>query len=718
MTLTFETSLPVQPGPAPDDFVLPKKYTKGKANRGPRLGDDVWDLRPFLPRTTRRGRVNFLVFDEGLQRRTAQQYAFAVLRETPGNQRWPVKPTTLPQEIHTLRRVWANLRTVGIERLQDVRREHLEALLPLMRRSGPNMVEDQVTTLKRLAEFGPFLSYDRLTLRPWPYRTARQISGLANHHENSTPRIPEEIMRPFLAAAVFYVRYASGDILAARDDLARMAETTKAEPVPAPFGRDGSPTRAKIERFIAHRRAEGRGLPALPLERVHTVPGATVIDGVVQAPNLAMIRHLTGTRHLHHLRHLLTEAGNELGWEQGGLPTPRTPWPATGRPWRAEFSPTSVNAETVHLRVACWIVIAYLSGMRDMEVRELGRDCAIKEIGADGRTRYKIRGRVYKNRKMSGDEADWVVLDIVHEAVEVLKLINDDPTHLFGYRLPSDYVLLSNMPRRLKNFRDHLNALFSTPEESYIPALAAEDLGLNTESEPANSDESDEEQNEDPLAWAFDTRQFRRTLAWHIANQPFGVVAGTRQYKHASHAIFEGYAGTSASGFADEVAADKAVALLDYVEDLYHDWNEGGRSASGAVKRVEAEFDRIRAELGDLPGAVASPERLRTMLRHLTRTLHPGALNDCFHHAETAVCGKRAKNVRQPLPMLNMCLSCPNSRRSAVHIPRMRLTRDLAHEEFKDIRGVPVLQEAAIREFETTLDAMIAELHAEEGSPL
>ncbi len=128
-----------------------------------------------------------------------------------------------------------------------------------------------------------------------------------------------------------------------------------------------------------------------------------------------------------------------------------------------------MNAETVHLRVACWIVIAYLSGLRDMEVRELGRDCAITEIGADGRSRYKIRGRVYKNRKLSGDEADWVVLDIVHEAVEVLKHINDDPTHLFGYRLPSDYVLLSNMPLRLRNFRDHLNGLFSTPEEPYIP---------------------------------------------------------------------------------------------------------------------------------------------------------------------------------------------------------------------------------------------------------
>ncbi|MFB7268684.1 hypothetical protein ACFCXH_42115, partial [Streptomyces nojiriensis] len=386
--------------------------------------------------------------------------------------------------IHTLARVWKHLRAIRVDRLQDVRREHLEALLPLLRPSGPNMVEDQVTTLKRLAEFGPYLSYDRLTLRPWPYRTARQISGLTNSDENTTPRIPEEIMRPILAAAIFYVQYVSRDLLAARADLASLMEAAKAEPQPLPFGRSGNPTREKVERFITQRRAEGRGLPALPPEHIHTVPGVTVVDGVVQAPNMAMIRHLSGTRSIHHLRHLLVAAGNELGWEQGGLPTARALWPATGRPWRDELSATSVNAEIVHLRVACWVVIAYLSGMRDMEVRELGRDCAFTEVGADGRTRYKIRGRVYKNRRLSGDEADWVVLGVVHEAVEVLRLINDDPTHLFGYRQPSGYALLSTMPLRLNNFRDHLNALFSTVEGPYIPPLAQEDLGLGAEAEP------------------------------------------------------------------------------------------------------------------------------------------------------------------------------------------------------------------------------------------
>jgi hypothetical protein len=206
-----------------------------------------------------------------------------------------------------------------------------------------------------------------------------------------------------------------------------------------------------------------------------------------------------------------------------------------------------------------------------------------------------------------------------------------------------------------------------------------------------------------------------RTLAWHIAHQPFGVVAGVRQYKHAAITMFEGYAGTSASGFADEVAAEEAVAKLDYVEDLYHDWNEGGPSAGGAAQRFEAEFDRIRNELGDLPGAVASPSRLRTLLRHLTRTLHPGVLNDCFYQAETAVCRKRAKPLGRPVPMLDMCMGCPNSRRSTVHAPRLERARDMAQAELTDTDGLPPLQQLAITEHLATLTRLIAEIHHEEA---
>jgi hypothetical protein len=66
----------------------------------------------------------------------------------------------------------------------------------------------------------------------------------------------------------------------------------------------------------------------------------------------------------------------------------------------------------------------------------------------------------------------------------------------------------------------------------------------------------------DGAPWTFNTRQFRRTLAWHIAHQPFGVVAGAKQYKHAAIAMFEAYAGTSTSGFAAEVASEEPAANI------------------------------------------------------------------------------------------------------------------------------------------------------------
>ncbi|MEU6032049.1 hypothetical protein ABZ825_34450 [Streptomyces tauricus] len=117
------------------------------------------------------------------------------------------------------------------------------------------------------------------------------------------------------------------------------------------------------------------------------------------------------------------------------------------------------------------------------------------------------------------------------------------------------------------------------------------------------------------------------------------------------------------------------------------------------------------------PDPVASPERLRAALRHLTRTLHPGILNDCFHHAETAVCGKRAKSLGRPLPMLSACLACPNARRSSLHLPGMARACDLAAEEFARTDGVPTFQRIAIEEHLSTLTQLIVELRDEEGMP-
>lgn len=671
-------------------YVLPEHLTTTETGRGPRFDDDVWDFRAFLPRTTKRVYVDFAALGDPVTVLMAKQFLYSRLnRSVPAGRRAgrrrPMKATSVVGEFEKLRLTLTALRTLGAHRLADVTQEHLDAVVAQWRSSvGPATVADRVNVVQHLAAHGAFLTVDRLTFLPWRGRPAKRVAALTRQEENSTPRIPEPIMSPLLRAAVFYIQVASHDILAALAEVSAL-EAARADRSRA-SRRDAA---ARIQAFVDQRRLQGRGIPALASAQTHAIGNAPVVDGVVQAPNRNLIQLMTGLRSVPHLRELFWKAGAELGYEEGGLDTTMSIWPDTGLPWRSRLGPETLRQEVQFLRTACWLTCAYLSGMRDAEVRELGRDCTFTAPGEDGRVRHKLRGRVFKGRQLSGDEAEWVVLPLVHEAVAILLRLNDDPTHLFGYLNGGAHCLIAEIPTRLGLFQQHVNELISTPEALFIPP-----------------------DGESP--WSYDTRQFRRTLAWHIAHQPFGVVAGTKQYQQAKTTVFEGYAGTSASGFAAEVAAEEAVAMLDYLEDLYRDWNDGARSGGGAAARINAEFERIRHELGDLPGLVSDETRLRTMLKHLTKTLHPGVLNDCFFNAATAVCVKRAKPLGRPMPQHNMCLRCPNARRSTVHLPRLTIARDQA-EAFHAARradraAIPALQETAITNYLTELNQVIAEI--------
>src|SRR3546814_12643341 len=78
--------------------------------------------------------------------------------------------------------------------------------------------------------------------------------------------------------------------------------------------------------------------------------------------------------------------------------------------------------------------------------------------------------------------------------------------------------------------------------------------------------------------------QFRRTIAWHIANRPFGTIAGMIQYKHASVAAFEGYAGSSRSGFRGEIEAQRALGQIDDILVYFAERQSGARLGGPAAK--------------------------------------------------------------------------------------------------------------------------------------
>jgi hypothetical protein len=657
---------------SPGAFVLPARITEGRSGDGPRFADDVWDVTAFVPWTTRSSRIDFTAIADPGQRRTAKEFLYSrINRAIPvgGVTARPMKITNLPGEFHEVRAILADLAAAGAPRLADVTPALLTGVLARWRTSAV-AAAGKAGVVRHMAAHGPFLT-DKLTFMPWLGRTANQVAGRMPLQENTTPRIPEDVIAPLLKAAVFYVCTAAGDLLAAKAELAGLHAAIAGTP-----RLSAGQARARLEAFVEARSRKGRGMPS----RQNSGPA-------VRQPNRKLICLLAGIpSSADYHREYLDDAARRIGFEDGGLNTPRSQGPGTGRPWRPGLDASSLDQELHHLRTACWIVIAYLSGMRDPEVRELAPACAVTEPVSDGRIRRKLRGRVFKGRKLSGDQADWVVLGIVHDAVAVLRQVNDHPTHLFGWDRGGKKELMRDVPSRVNRFAAHCNQLWSAPGRPFIP-------------------------DADGSPWAFDARQFRRSLAWHIAHQPFGVVAGARQYQHAKVAVFEGYAGTSQSGFAAEVEAEQNIARLDYLEDLYRDWNTGGPAGGGAARRIDAEFSRIRADLADLPGTIASPARLRTMLQHLSITLHPGVLGDCFFQPATAACLKRAApaGTGRPLPMLNSCLSCPNARRTPAHQPRLQQARDQARQALEETAGrpLPPLQRAALNDHLNQLDQLI-----------
>jgi antirestriction protein ArdC len=165
-------------------------------------------------------------------------------------------------------------------------------------------------------------------------------------------------------------------------------------------------------------------------------------------------------------------------------------------------------------------------------------------------------------------------------------------------------------------------------------------------------------------------------------------VAGMIQYKHASVAAFEGYAGSSRSGFRAEIARERALGQLDDIM-TYFDAHQDGLSLSGpASKRVKHSLDTAAAELSPLPGAVADRARLRTLLKDLARTLHVGPLADCFFDPAHALCLKRATDTERDAPAMALCepTRCPNACFTARHRPIWARARDDATAMLKEKR--------------------------------
>jgi hypothetical protein len=466
-------------------------------------------------------------------------------------------------------------------------------------------------------------------------------------------------MGPLLWWAVAFVRHAD-DLFAARQEAARLAAL-----VTNPRRGPTAAVAAELER----RRRLGRGIP---------------LNSHTGGPNYGLLTRLGGGKAvIASLIPVIDAAAAELGLEPGGLDTPMSIDPDTARPWHPPLDPgDAANYMPRYLNIACAVTVAYLSGLRHSELANLTRSCRAVDTNTDGTIgRRRIVGRVYKQKRRGGTAATWTVLPVVHDAIDVLRRLHpgNDGDPLFPTLLQT---------AGLNDFAAHCTHAADT--------LALPDLVI-----PAFK-----------LNW----RALRRTLAWHIANRPFGVVAGMIHYQHASVTLFEGYAGTSASGFRAEVDAETLEAQLLHEYDIVLSGLQH-RAVLGAhgqhlVDKVEDRFEHT--------AIVRREADVAAFLRANGTPIHSTPTNYCLFRPETARCLDLVPADQRTAPVPHRCdpFGCPNTAITAAHEPLWHQERDrLAAHLTSGQRPIPALQRRLLQDRLHHVDEVLVAIAPKEPRP-
>jgi hypothetical protein len=671
-----------------------------------RFGDDSWDLRPAVFQTRARyvpKAIEFGLIDCPIERLTSKEYIYAWLNERLPDRMRRLPPLSVPSELNSLIRFMRFIRqrlgSFDISRinqalLDDYRMSLLKAASP-----ASESILNSLRPVIQLHRFAPYLTSGGLPDPPWSGRPLGTLAGLRQKDaENRTARIPEPVMAAMLSWCLKYVNVFADDIFAARAEWDSLLKIHRQRST----WRQNAPER--VATWINVRRDQGRGIPVWtePPHVAGTYKGVRPkLESGEDVVNIQLISLQCGVSpgSIHgndKIRQQLNTALNELGSERGGMDTPISIDPDTSAPWRGRFDIASLGKEEKFLQTAAYIMCAYLTGMRDSEVQAMAPGCLRRTRSADGLVeRISINSLIFKQQSARGKPGEWITIEPVGRALQVAEKLSERYRDAKGKedlwigldsrsRAPSRGM--GNILRQLNSFRAHLDRQYGEHDAPAIPQV-------------------------DGRSWWFTTLQFRRTVAWYIANRPFGAVAGKIQYKHASVAMFEGYAGSSPSGFRQEVEQQRLLGQLDDVVGYYEAHSRGERQAGPGAVRLTRECDHATKLLDPLPGQIVDQRRLKAMLSHLARTLHVGHLNDCFFDRTTALCLMDTIEEKTDGPILSRCAPdrCPNSCISERHLPAWNAAITETDALLQNKR-LPPLQRAVLRRENERMRKLIAPL--------
>ncbi|CAG2152068.1 tyrosine-type recombinase/integrase [Ralstonia mannitolilytica] len=184
------------------------------------------------------------------------------------------------------------------------------------------------------------------------------------------------------------------------------------------------------------------------------------------------------------------------------------------------------------IRIACYIIIASLSGCRVHELANLKTGAYYSTVGDDGERYWWLRSE--SNKTYEG-LTEWMVPEAAITAIRVLEQWAAPYQERIRAEIQS-YHALDEMDSRIAEAREHAESLFlgaDTRNGNLVRTLATQ----------AFNNDLREFAESCGLSWIPTTHQFRRKFANYVAHSKFGDLRYLREhFKHWSIMMTLGYA--------------------------------------------------------------------------------------------------------------------------------------------------------------------------------
>ncbi|WP_407111254.1 integrase [Streptomyces sp. DSM 116494] len=504
---------------------------------------------------------------------------------------------------------------------QDVWRAYIsERLTDGVNRGSAEKICSQLTDL---------WAFDQLSARPtgiarppWEDEGVDDFLPAADgsaRGENSTEPLDPQVLGPLLVWAIRLVDDFADDILASWDERERLL-TTAANNEAGPEGL------AALAEFLLPQARSGNPLPSVRMHGRRSL-ARTYVSALTGA-SLSQVDRFNE-------RHRLSDLANA---RPGPCPLPV---PVTGRingkPWREHMDFDEAAELMRHLGTAAVVICLYLTGMRPQEVQGLRSGCCPDpDPAADGTPgRHLIRSHHYKNvadadgnHVSAGEEREvpWVAITPVVHAIRVLERM-----------VPPGELLLSSAHHDYTYRRSYHGALKGETLRDRI-----EDFVTWANHEAQVHHLPDQVIPEDPHG-AIGMARFRRTLAWHIARRPGGLIALAIQYGHMRTVLdartSSAYGSRSRGGIHSVLDVETALAAADTAAHL-RDRIAAGEKISGPAARraVTAAATTPRFEGRIVPNNFAKKAARFLARDGVVLYDNPDAFLICAFKHENALC--------------------------------------------------------------------------------